>query len=90
MPDNLPDHEIWRFVQAERLLLLTDNRNSKDETSLQATLQRENTPSSLPIITISDKEALKLSDYRLRAAQKLVDIVFDLDDYLGAGRLFIP
>lgn len=90
LPDNLPDQDIWRFVQANRLLLITNNRNSRGETSLQATLRRENTPDALPILTVADKEALKRSDYRQRAAQKLVDIIIDLDCYLGTGRLFIP
>ena len=51
LPANLPDQEIWRFVQTHRLLLITNNRNNEDETSLQATMWRENTLDSLPIIT---------------------------------------
>jgi len=90
LPDDLPDQDIWRFVQVNRLLLVTSNRNDEDETSLQATMRRENGPTSLPIITIPDEEALKRSDYRQRAAQRLVDIIFDLNDYLGTGRLFVP
>jgi hypothetical protein len=90
LPPDFPDQEIWRFVQAHRLLLITNNRNNDDETSLQATLQSENTLDALPVITVSDKDALKRSDYRRRAAQKLVDIIFDLDNYLGTGRLYIP
>ena len=90
LPDNLSDQDIWRFVQANRLLLITSNRNDEDETSLQATMRRENTPTSFPIITIPDEEALKRSDYRQRVAQSLVDIILDLNNYLGTGRLYIP
>jgi hypothetical protein len=90
LPANLPDQDIWRFVQQHRLLLATNNRNSDGETSLQATLQRENQPDSLPIITLSDRDALALADYRQRVAQSLVRIIIDLDDYLGAGRLWVP
>jgi hypothetical protein len=90
LPANLPDQEVWRFVQAERLLLVTNNRNSEDETSLQATMRRENTLESLPIITVSDKEALRQADYRQRVAHRLVEIIFDLENYCGAGRLFVP
>lgn len=89
-PDNLPDQEIWRFVQTQRLLLITNNRNNEDETSLQATMWRENTPESLPIITVSDKNALIQSDYRQRVAQSLARIFIDLENYLGTGRVFVP
>lgn len=90
LPDNYPDQDIWRFVQQEGMLLVTNNRNSKGETSLQATMQRENTPDSLPVVTVSDKELLRQADYRQRVAQSLVRIIIDLDDYRGAGRLFVP
>ena len=90
LPDNYPDQDIWRFVQQEEMLLVTSNRNSKGETSLQATMQRENSPEALPIVTVSDKELLRQADYRQRVAQSLARIIIDLDDYRGAGRLFIP
>ena len=87
LPANLPDQEIWRFVQTHRLLLITNNRNNEDETSLQATMWRENTLDSLPIITVSDKNALIQSDYRQRVAHRLAEIIIDLENYLGAGRV---
>lgn len=90
LPFDCSDQEIWRFAQARRLLLLTHNRNRKDETSLQATIDRENTPDSLPVVTISDKDSLLLSDYRQRVAESLAAIIVDLDQYLGAGRMYVP
>ena len=90
LPANLPDQDIWRFVQTHRFLLITNNRNNEDETSLQATMRRENTLDSLPIITVSDKNALIQSDYRQRVAHRLAEIIVDLENYLGAGRLFVP
>jgi hypothetical protein len=30
------------------------------------------------------------SDYRERCVERLVEIVIDIQDYIGAGRLFIP
>jgi hypothetical protein len=90
LPDDHPDQEIWRFVQHERLLLITSNRNDEDETSLQATLERENMPDSLPIITVSDKESLALAEYRQRVANRLAEIIADLEDYLGTGRIWVP
>lgn len=90
LPDNLSDQEIWRFVQTNQLLLITNNRNDENETSLQATIRRENRPDALPIVTVSDKDSLTLADYRQRVAHSLAAIKIDLDNYLGAGRLFIP
>jgi hypothetical protein len=71
-------------------LLVTANRNNADATSLQTTLQRENTPDALPVITVARKEGLKQSDYRQRLVLRLAEIIFDLDDHRGTGRLFIP
>ena len=90
LPDDLPDQEIWRFAQAHHRLLITANRNNDDATSLQATLRRENTTDSLPVITISRREGLKQSAYRRRVVLRLAEIIFDLDDHLGLGRLFVP
>ncbi|MEP7337061.1 MAG: ACP S-malonyltransferase [Acidobacteriota bacterium] len=90
LPYNLPDQEVWRFVQTHHLLLVTNNRNDDDETSLQATMRRENTIACWPVVTISDKDALVQTDYRQRVAHSLAEIILYLDNYLGAGRLFVP
>lgn len=89
LPDDASDQEIWRRCQEGRLLLVTHNHNQDDETSLQATIQRENTPLSLPVITIPRIEQLVLVDYRQRAAHRLAEVIIDLEHYLGAGRIFI-
>jgi hypothetical protein len=90
LPGNYPDDEIWRFVQQKRLLLITNNRNNDDEISLQATMQRENTPNSMPIITIPKTGAMGRADYRQRTVSRLAEIILYLDNNLGTGRLFIP
>ncbi|MEP7339439.1 MAG: ACP S-malonyltransferase [Acidobacteriota bacterium] len=90
LPDDLPDQEIWRFVQRERLLLVTNNRNREDATSLQATIERENTPTSLPVLTISTKERLVTPVYRQRVAHSLAAILLYPEEKLGAGRVFLP
>lgn len=90
LPVDLPDDQVWRFVQKHRLLLITNNRNGEDEASLQATLGRENTLASLPVITVSDKDALVRSDYRQRVAHRIAEIVIYLENYLGSGRLYAP
>ena len=90
LPPNLPDQEVWQFVQTHRLLLITNNRNSEDETSLNSTMWRENTPESWPIVTVSDKDSLLLPDYRQRVALSLAEIILYFDNYRGTGRVFVP
>jgi len=47
-----PDDIVWRFCQALGYYLLTSNRNEESEDSLEATLRREGTPTSLPVFTL--------------------------------------
>lgn len=90
LPVNTSDRAIWRLVQAQGMLLLTGNRNMEGDDSLEATLREENTPTALPIITISSPRRLDERDYRERCAERLAEIVFDLDQYRGVGRVYIP
>jgi hypothetical protein len=90
VPDDASDQDIWRYVQREQLLLLTNNRNRENDTSLQATIERENTPDSLSVLTVSDKDRLILPAYRQQAAHKLAAVIIDLANYLGVGRVFLP
>ncbi|MEK7830510.1 MAG: ACP S-malonyltransferase [Acidobacteriota bacterium] len=90
IPTDCPDDELWRFVQERQLLLLTHNRNNKGETSLQATIEREKQPDSLPVVTISDKDALSRGDYRRRVSENLAQIIVDLANYRGVSRVFVP
>jgi hypothetical protein len=64
--------------------------NREDETSLEATIERENTRDSLPVLTVSDKDKLVLPAYRQQAAHKLAAVIIDLENYLSVGRVFIP
>ncbi len=84
------DREVWRTAQTRGMILLTGNRNLKDPDSLEQTIREENTSNSLPVITISDPQELINPDYRDRCLNRLVEIVFDLENYLGSARLFIP
>jgi predicted nuclease of predicted toxin-antitoxin system len=90
LPDDTPDRDIWRFAQQHRLLLITNNRNSEDETSLAATIEREGAADSLPVITVAQVDRLRLADYRQRAATSLVEIIISPEAHLGRGRVFIP
>jgi hypothetical protein len=88
---NSDDRVVWRFAQANRMVLLTANRSMKGKNSLEQVMREENTSTSLPIITIGDADrVLTDPDYRNRCVDRLIEIVFDIDDYRGAMRLFIP
>ncbi|GBD54038.1 ACP S-malonyltransferase [Microcystis aeruginosa NIES-298] len=90
LPADSNDRVVWRFAQTNGMLLLTANRNAKGEDSLEQVMREENQPTSFPIITIGDPDRVNESDYRERCVERLVEIVIDIQDYMGAGRLFIP
>lgn len=60
------------------------------EASLEQTLRAGLTATSLPVLTIGSRDRLLESEYRQHCANRLVEIVIDLDRYLGYDRLFIP
>jgi hypothetical protein len=84
------DREVWQFAQAQQLILLTGNRNRDGVDSLEQTIRDENTPDSLPVITIGMVDRLVERAYREQCAERLVEIVLDIESYLGAGRIYIP
>jgi predicted nuclease of predicted toxin-antitoxin system len=84
------DRDVWRFAQANGMVLLTSNRNMQDDNSLEQAIRQENTTDSLPVITISDVQRLDKKSYRDRCIARLVEIALDLDNYLGTGRIFVP
>jgi hypothetical protein len=84
------DRDLWRFAQKSRMILLTANRNMDGKNSLEQTIREENTPTSLPVLTISQEVRLREREYRTRCAERLLEIVLDIENYLGVGRIFIP
>jgi hypothetical protein len=85
------DLEIWQRCQAERLLLITDNRNQDSPDSLEAVIRQHNTPQSLPVFTIADADKLAPSrTYAERAVVRLYEYILDIENVRGAGRLFLP
>lgn len=90
LPFDSDDRTVWRFVQAQRMLLLTDNRSMKGPDSLEQTIREEHTSTTLPVITIGSLDRLDEQAYRERCATRLVEIALDLDAYAGVTRLFIP
>jgi hypothetical protein len=90
LPIDSNDRDVWRFVQKHRLILLTANRNNDGEDSLQQTIWDENQPTSLPVVTIGIVDRVEERAYREQCAERLVEIVLNIENYLGAGRIYIP
>jgi hypothetical protein len=85
------DRSVWRLAQSSRMILLTANRNMKGEDSLEQVLREENMNDSLPIVTIANLDRFsKESNYRSRCADRIIDIVLNIEDYMGSGRIYIP
>jgi len=84
------DREVWRFAQDKGWLLLTANCRMQGEDSLEQTIREETTPASLPVMTISDGRRMVEKTYRERCAVRLLEIVLDLDNYRGVGRVYLP
>jgi hypothetical protein len=90
LPIGSTDREVWRFAQANQMILITNNRNMKGEDSLEQTLLDENTATSLPILTISNLKRMADKRYRERCAAQIVEIVLDLERNRGRSRIYIP
>ncbi|NMG10270.1 ACP S-malonyltransferase [Brasilonema sp. UFV-L1] len=91
LPIDSNDRVVWRFAQANQMILLTANRSMKGKNSLEQVMREENTPTSLPVVTIGNIDRLLAEpDYRERCVNCLVDIVVDIEDFRGAMRIFIP
>ncbi len=85
------DRIVWRFAQTNQMVLLTANRSMKGKNSLEQVIREENTSTSLPVVTIGNADrVLTDPDYRNSCVDRLIEIVFDIDDYRGSRRLFIP
>ncbi len=90
IPVDASDREVWRFAQKRQLILLTANRNDKDADSLAQTIWEENTSTSLPVLTVGVLDRMEERAYREKCAERIVDIVLHIENYLGVGRIYIP
>jgi hypothetical protein len=85
------DRIVWRLAQANQMILLTANRSMKGKDSLEQVLREENSVDSLPVITIGDADRF-LADrvYRNLCVDRILEIVLDIQTWMGVGRLFVP
>jgi hypothetical protein len=86
-----PDALIWKICQSEGLVLITGNRNRRGLDSLQAVIQNESGPDSLPVVTIANvNRVLRDRSYAENVAERLLDYLMRIDDFRGAGRIYVP
>lgn len=86
------DETIWRYCQVHNCFLLTGNRTTKDGVkSLEYTIQHLVTPTSIPVLTISNLKRIPRDYlYLERCATGLAEIIIDLDErYRGITRLYL-
>ena len=85
------DREVWTICQNEQIVLVTANRNDEGPESLEATIQHQNTPQSLPVLTLAnDRRVLRDRLYAERVADRLLETLFDIESYRGMGRIYLP
>jgi hypothetical protein len=90
LPAASTDRDVWRYAQTHQLVLLTGNRRKKGVDSLEQVIREENTPTSLPVLTVARVDRLDERAYRERCGSRLVEIMLDIGNYSGVGRIFIP
>jgi hypothetical protein len=87
----LKDDLLWRICQTRGYYLLTSNRNEDSPDSLEATLRREGTPTSLPVLTLPGPDRVYRNPAFLeRVVEKILDYVLYADNIRGTGRLYLP
>ena len=85
------DREVWHRAQDLSALLLTANRNKSGADSLEQVLHQEHTAYRCQSSTISRaKRLLQDQAYRNACAERVAEIILDLEIYRGIPRLYIP
>jgi len=90
LPLDCNDRDVWRIAQERGWVLITDNRSMHGEDSLEQTIRGENSPNGLPVLTIGNVTRLDEKSYREQCITRMIEILMELDNYLGAGRIYIP
>jgi hypothetical protein len=91
LSDDSPDDLIWRTCQREGLVLITGNRNKRGPNSLEAVIESENRPNSLPVVTIANADRLlRDRDHAEKVAESFLDYLLRIDEVRGSGRLYVP
>jgi hypothetical protein len=91
LPRESSDAVIWRTCQLEELVLVTGNRNQDEADSLETVMRAENQADSLPILTLANLGRLARDRaYAELVAARLLEYLVRIDEFRGAGRLYVP
>ena len=85
------DALVWRTCQREHLVLVTGNRNAEVPDSLEMVIRNESRPDSLPVVTLANPQRIMRDrPYAEEVAERLLEKVIAIDDFRGAGRIYVP
>ena len=88
---HVADRILWRTCQQHDVVLLTGNRNADGPESLEAAIRSENTIESLPVLTLADPTRIYTDRaYTELVAERLLEVLIDLDGLRGTGRIYVP
>lgn len=79
------DRVVWHYAQTNQMMILTANRNMKGEDSLEQVMREEKATGSFPVVTIGNLDRLDEFDYRERCSEHLIEIVLEIESYMGVG-----
>lgn len=85
------DATVWETCQAHEVIHITANRNNDGPDSLEAIITANNQPASLPVITFADADRiLESRPYAELVVERLLEILLDIENLRGTGRLYVP
>ena len=91
LAEDATDAQVWQACQDNDVVLITGNRNAESPESLEVTIRELNNDRCLPVLTLADQDrVLRDRSYAGAVAERLLEILFDLDNLRGSGRLYLP
>lgn len=90
LAEDATDAQVWQACQDNEVVLITGNRNAESPESLEVTIRQLNNDRCLPVLTLADQDrVLRDRSYAGTVAERLLEILYDLDNLRGSGRLYL-
>ena len=93
LAEDANDRIVWNFCQREGWVLFTENRNHKDEDSLNAVLEDSFRSGNLPVVTLANKSRfVEDREYANRIAADVADVLYEIATmgYEAPPRVYVP
>ena len=91
LSNDATDAEIWHACQEKGVVLITGNRNAEGPNSLEATIRSRSNSRCLPVLTLADPNRILYDRaYASLVVERLFDVLVDIEEVLGVGRLYLP